>query len=113
MDFTAYQNQAADFAIYPPHARPLYALAGLISEVGEIGDLIKKAVRPLHSDATADEIANATLYLDRKEMRSEIGDALWYLSDLATSYNLTMEECARDNLTKLEDRRRRGTIHAR
>lgn len=113
MNLDTYQTQAATFAIYPSSANPLYPLTGLMSEVGEVADLIKKSVRPLHNAATTDEVMNAAAFLDRDEMRSELGDCLWYLAALASAYGLTLTECARENLGKLRNRQATNTLHSR
>jgi len=36
---------------------------------------------------------------------------LWYISNLATELNLSLDDIAKKNLDKLMDRKRRGKIH--
>jgi NTP pyrophosphatase (non-canonical NTP hydrolase) len=43
-------------------------------------------------------------------LKSELGDVLWYLTQICTELNLTMEEVAEANLVKLFSRLDRGTI---
>jgi NTP pyrophosphatase (non-canonical NTP hydrolase) len=40
----------------------------------------------------------------RDHVREELGDILWYVSNLATKFHLSLDEIATDNLTKTEDR---------
>ncbi len=64
---------------------------GLAGEVGEVVELIKKD--RFHSRP-----------LDRTKLCSELGDVLWYLTYLAASFGLTLEEIAGANRDKLRAR---------
>ena len=44
------------------------------------------------------------------EIAKELGDVLWYLSQISTELNLSLEEIAQLNLEKLFDREKRGVI---
>jgi NTP pyrophosphatase (non-canonical NTP hydrolase) len=68
-----------------------HALEGLISEVGEIADTIKKYKR--YGKA-----------LDIDNLKEEIGDVDYYLSMLADSIRASRELCAVDNVEKLKRR---------
>jgi NTP pyrophosphatase (non-canonical NTP hydrolase) len=64
---------------------------GLAGEVGEVVDLIKKdrfQAQPF----------------DRDKLRNEMGDVLWYLTNLATSVGMTLQEVAEANAAKLRKR---------
>ena len=46
----------------------------------------------------------------RELLKLEIGDVLWYLSQLSRVLGYSFEETAQANITKLMDRRERGVI---
>lgn len=70
---------------------------GLSGEVGEVMELIKKELR----DGTE---------IDRKNLVKELGDVLAYLTLIGEQYGISLEEIAKANLNKLNDRRIRGTL---
>jgi NTP pyrophosphatase (non-canonical NTP hydrolase) len=100
MDFNEYQEKASNTAVYPDELKGgmFYPALGLAGEVGELLNKIKKIARD-----------NATP--SREEILSELGDVLWYLSELARRFDISLEEVAEYNLKKLEDRMKRGKIH--
>lgn len=71
---------------------------GLSGEVGEVMELIKKELR----DGTE---------IDRTNLVKELGDVLAYLTLIANQYGITLEEVAKKNIQKLNDRRIRNTLH--
>lgn len=73
-----------------------YAL-GLNGEAGEVAELIKKAYRG-NVDVNITELAN------------ELGDVLWYLTRLASYYQISLEDVVQANRNKLEERKRNGRI---
>ena len=79
----------------------VYCALGLANEVGELLGKIKKLFRDKDgkfSDA------------DRESIKQELGDVLWYWTQIATGFGLTIDEIAGANLVKLQDRQRRGVI---
>jgi NTP pyrophosphatase (non-canonical NTP hydrolase) len=80
----------------------LYVFFGLFSEVGEIGEVFR--------DFITDDIDGDVM---RKRLRKEIGDVLWYLSELAFELysDESLQGIAAENLKKLASRKRRGKIH--
>jgi len=109
-----------------------YLVLGLLSELGEVADVLKKAIR---NGTPKDEV--------RRRLVDEIGDVLWYsamiqhegglpaidhelspwleyvargisVADLLTHasfmYGITAEECRIANIAKLRDRAARGVI---
>jgi NTP pyrophosphatase (non-canonical NTP hydrolase) len=46
----------------------------------------------------------------RVAMAAELGDVLWYLTQLASELGLELEQIAQDNLEKLFSRQRRGVL---
>ena len=54
---------------------------------------------------------NGVLTAERKAiLEKELGDVLWYLTQIATDAGLSLEAVARGNLEKLFSRKERGKI---
>ncbi len=102
MNFTDYQTKSRVTAKYPAIGHGvIYPTLGLINEAGEVAGKIKKVFRDkdgLISDET------------RKALKAELGDVLWYLAQVSTELNLSLDEIAEYNLAKLLDRQARGKI---
>ncbi len=103
MTFKEYQEFAKKTAIYPRenHDNLLYPTLGLVSEAGEVAGKLKKIIRDDHW-----KIDEAK----KQDLAKEIGDVLWYVAQLSTELELSLEEIAQLNLKKLEDRYKRGQI---
>ncbi len=103
MNFEEYQRKSRETAIYPLKGNNfIYPLLGLVGESGEVAEKIKKALRD--SQGIIDE--------KRKlEIKKELGDVLWYLAQLATELNLSLDEIAKLNLEKLFSRKKRNKLH--
>lgn len=71
-----------------------YAL-GLVSEGGEVGDVIKKHVFHGHE-------------LNKEELLYELGDTFFYLARIAAIAGFTLEEVATANISKLSKRYKNG-----
>jgi NTP pyrophosphatase (non-canonical NTP hydrolase) len=97
--FTEYQKKAASTAVYPIKDRITYPALGLCGEVGEVMNAYKRTIR---DDITLDDI--------RDDLKSELGDCLWYLAVLARDLELRLDEIAEQNLQKLAERKQRGTL---
>jgi NTP pyrophosphatase (non-canonical NTP hydrolase) len=67
-----------------------YAL-GLAGEAGEVADLLKKSIYHSHR-------------LDIEELTKELGDVLWYLSQLAELAGVKLNVVAETNIQKLMKR---------
>jgi NTP pyrophosphatase (non-canonical NTP hydrolase) len=68
-------------------------LLGLVGEVGSIAEEYRKTLR------------NGAAHLGAKSrMREELGDALWYLTVMATKFGLDLEDVAVANLERTADR---------
>ena len=101
MDFNSYQRIAKTTAIYPATHKILYPALGLAGEAGEVANKVKKLVR----DGTS------SLPKEWKEqIGSEIGDVLWYCAVLADDLGVSLGKIAADNETKLQNRKKKGTI---
>jgi len=102
MTFEEYQKKSRETAIYPDKDKNfIYPTLGLVGESGEIAEKIKKVLRD--KNGFIDEET-------RKEISKELGDVLWYLSQLATELKLRMDEIASSNIAKLQSRKERGTL---
>lgn len=103
MNFTDYQNKSRTTAKYPVigHA-VIYPTLGLTNEAGEVSGKIKKVFRDKDG-----QISNET----RQALKAELGDVLWYLAQIATELDLSLNEIAEHNLEKLLDRQSRDKIH--
>lgn len=101
MNFRQYQQQARLTAIYPRSHMIIYPALGLAGEAGETCEKVKKWIRD----------DNGVMTEERKQMISkEIGDTIWYCSNLATDCGLDLQRIANDNLAKLASRQERGKL---
>ena len=101
-DLDMYQKVALTTAIYPREQAIIYPTLGLTGEAGEVANKVKKIIRD-GSDKNDDSLVS--------EIKSEIGDCLWYIAVLANDFNIKLSDIASDNLEKLEKRKQKGTIH--
>ena len=90
--FEEYQDESRKTAIFPPGRSLEYLFLGICGETGEIAEKAKKIIRDGNGIMT-DE--------DREAFKKELGDVLWYISQIATELDFTLEEVATDNLDKL------------
>jgi NTP pyrophosphatase (non-canonical NTP hydrolase) len=102
MNFSDYQQKARSTAKYPAIGHSLiYPTLGLTNEAGEVAGKIKKIFRD--KDGLIGEA-------EREALKSELGDVLWYLAQVATELGLSLDEIAEHNIHKLLDRQARGKI---
>ncbi|MFN8494445.1 MAG: nucleoside triphosphate pyrophosphohydrolase family protein [Caldilineaceae bacterium] len=101
-EFTTYQRESRKTwnLIHTDHPI-VYPTLGLANEAGEVAGKIKKIFRDKQGQIS-DE--------DREALKQELGDVLWYLTQICTELNLTLEEVAEANITKLFSRLERGKI---
>ncbi len=102
MDFNDYQTKSRKTAEYPAIEHPvIYPTLGLVNEAGEVAGKIKKVFRDKDG-----QISEET----REALKAELGDVLWYIAQIATELDLSLDEIAEYNITKLYDRLERGRI---
>lgn len=101
MDLSEYQRLSRRTAEYPREAWLTYPALGLAGEAGEVAEHAKKAIRDDAGQVTDER---------RAAMAKELGDVLWYVSQLATELGLELDEIADTNLQKLLSRQRRGVL---
>jgi NTP pyrophosphatase (non-canonical NTP hydrolase) len=100
--FTDYQTDSKKTAGYPDIGhRVIYPVLGLAGETGEISEKIKKIFRDRKGEFTKEDIELLTL---------ELGDVLWYLTQIATDLGINMEDVAHKNIAKLYSRMERGKL---
>ena len=102
MDFKTYQNQARKTAQYPNlGSNNIYPTLGLVGEAGEVAEKVKKVIRDKNG-----------LFDDESKLaiKKELGDVLWYISNLCTEFNFSLEDVAKENLKKLKLRSEKGSI---
>ncbi len=105
MDFDDYQQRAHATDQVPqlekdacepsrdPRRQEVIPLLGLVSEVGGLLAEYKKLLRD-----------GATHRKFRDEVAEELGDILWYVANVASKFDLTLDEIANQNLAKVGDR---------
>jgi len=79
----------------------VYPTLGLVNEAGEVAGKVKKIFRD--KDGVIGEE-------DRAALKQELGDVLWYLTQICTELGLSLEEVAEANLQKLFSRLERNAI---
>ena len=102
MDFETYQKQARQTAIYPDLGKNnIYPTLGLVGEAGEVAEKVKKVLRD--KGGIFDDNS-------KQEIKKEIGDVLWYLANLCSEFQFSLNDVAETNLDKLKKRTIRGKI---
>ncbi len=72
-----------------------------LGEAGEVQGKIKKVIRDNGGIITPE----AT-----DEIKSELGDTLWYITSMCENLGITLEDVAKANIEKLHDRHNRGVL---
>ncbi len=103
MEFNEYQKLSRQTAVYPAIGKGfVYPALGLAGESGEVVEKVKKLFRDQAGEVNDD---------NRQAIAKELGDVLWYLAQLATELELSLDQVAQDNLAKLFSRQERGQLH--
>ena len=95
--FDDYQHQAFKYRV--PEATAEERVMGLLEESGEVAGVFKRLLR---GDYNPDVAAT--------KLHKELGDILWYLSQIAYDNGWKLSEVASTNIDKLESSSIRGTI---
>ena len=102
MNFSDYQTQSRKTALYPSIGHGvIYPTLGLTNEAGEVAGKVKKIFRDKGGVIGAAE---------REALKGELGDVLWYLAQVCTELELSLDEVAQHNIEKLSSRLERGKI---
>jgi NTP pyrophosphatase (non-canonical NTP hydrolase) len=101
MKLNDYQEIAIKEAFYKKDDI-IYNALGIAGEAGEVADHIKKMLRD----------DDGILTDNRKDaIKKELGDVLWYIANMASKLNISLEEVALENIRKIQSRKTRGTLH--
>lgn len=73
---------------------------GLAEESGEVLGVCKKSM-----------CGNWSAEKTREQLVKELGDVLWYLTAVCLDAGIPLGEVIKTNVEKLNDRKKRGTIH--
>jgi NTP pyrophosphatase (non-canonical NTP hydrolase) len=101
-----YQTEAHDYAAYGDDS-PLYPFLGLAGETGEVCEKLKKLIR---HKGCMEFFPKGLSHTERQDLLTELGDVLWYLSEITGLLGSDLETVANMNLVKLSGRKARGTI---
>lgn len=103
MDFNQYQEKSRKTAIYPEQGKNfIYPTLGLVGEAGEVAEKIKKVIRD----------DNGIVNEEKQQLiKKELGDVLWYIAQICTELDLSMDEVAEFNIEKLYSRMQRNQLH--
>jgi len=72
-----------------------------LGEAGEVQGKIKKIIRDNGGYITPEAI---------DEIKSELGDTLWYITSMCENLGITLEDVANSNIEKLHDRQKRSVL---
>jgi len=102
MDFDTYQAKSRRTAKYPAIGHPvIYPTLGLANEAGEVAGKVKKIFRDKGGVIGEPE---------REALKGELGDVLWYIAQVCTELEISLDEVAEGNIEKLYSRLERGKI---
>ncbi len=79
----------------------VYPTLGLVNEAGELAGKVKKIFR---------DKGGVISESDREALKFELGDVLWYLAQICTELDLSLDEVAQANIEKLTSRLERNQI---
>ncbi len=100
--FDWYQTRSfATWGVIETNHPIVYPTLGLTNEAGELAGKVKKIFRDRDGQITE---------ADREALKGELGDVLWYLTQICTQLDLSLAEVAQANIAKLSSRRERGKI---
>jgi NTP pyrophosphatase (non-canonical NTP hydrolase) len=104
MNMNEYQKIAVSTAIYPQGGwrGVAYCALKMNGEAGEVAEHAGKALRDDDGEITQTR---------RLALKKEIGDVLWYIANIAQELNFDLEDIAKSNIEKLQDRKARGVLH--
>lgn len=97
MNFNDYQQKAAEFR--GPNVPNEERVMGLLAEAGEVAGVFQKLIRGTYAPVEAEKL-----------LFKELGDVLWYLSQVANDNGWELAGIAAANLEKLESRRLRNVL---
>ncbi len=106
MDFDEYQIKAAASDTFNKckcaEIGFIEKVLGLAGEAGEVTDKYKKILRDKNGVMSEE---------DKESLIKELGDVMWYIASISRYMDVPMSEVAKNNIAKLQDRMKRGTVH--
>ena len=100
-DFDTYQTESRKTWGTVPMNHPIvYPTMGLVNEAGRL----QKKIKNLQGSEQSNHRKGQTI------VKNELGDVLWYLTQICTELGLTLEEVAETNITKLSSRKERDKL---
>ena len=88
-----------------------YMLLNLVGEVGEFASKVAKHIRKGKAEIVGNLLVDDILTQeDIADLRKEAGDCLWQIAGLCKVMGWTLDDVAKENLSKLADRKARGVI---
>ena len=101
-NFDRYQQESRKtWNVIPMNHSIVYPTMGMVNEAGEVAGKVKKIFRDHGGEITE---------ADRQALKKELGDDLWYLAQICTELDLSLQEVAEANIVKLFSRLERGQI---
>jgi len=102
MKFDDFQKESRKTAVYPKIGKNIvYPTLGISGEAGEIAEKVKKIIRDDGGKISKEK---------KEDLAKEIGDVLWYVSQLATELKVSLGDIAKGNVEKLKSRQKRGKL---
>lgn len=97
MLFDDYQSKAKEFV--GPGVPNEERVMGLLAESGEVAGVFQKLIRGTYTPLEAEKL-----------LFKELGDCLFYISQIAEDNGWRLHDVAMGNLEKLSDRKARGVL---
>jgi NTP pyrophosphatase (non-canonical NTP hydrolase) len=107
LTFNLYQELAAKTAVFPGKDNvggAMYLALGLCGEAGEVAEKIKKYFRD-----GIPEGKDPDVWIE--DLAKEVGDVMWYASQLLQTFGVKFSDAGVWNLEKLASRKERGVLH--
>ena len=102
MNFGDYQKGTAKTRLESTYNNKLiYPTLGLAGEAGELAGKVSKILRDQDGVVTEENV---------DYIKKEVGDCLWFLSEICADVGITLESAAEYNYQKLMDRMARNVI---
>ncbi len=99
MELKKYQEFTQSVALYPKEMEDAYLSTGLAAEAGELCTIYAKYFR---GDFDKEVL--------KGRASKEIGDVLWFLSQICNSLDFSLQDILEENVNKLTSRKERGVI---
>lgn len=105
MTANEYQEKCKE-AMTPECESIFYLIFGLAAETGEVVGKHQKWLRGDFEKGNTDDEYDTL----QGQVVPELGDALWFLTNIASYYEVSLEEVMKININKIEARQQNGTI---